>query len=130
MGRKKKRLRLLAKLAKKAAPAPKAPAALKAKPAPAPKTEKPKKKAPVKTKYGGGDTAFMFFMADWQLGKKDYGVENTIKRYEVALQDAVNRIKELRKANVAINEIYMVGLGDLTENCYGFYDLIVTGKQP
>jgi hypothetical protein len=38
---------LLAKLAKKAAPAPKAPAALKAKPAPAPKTEKPKKKAPV-----------------------------------------------------------------------------------
>jgi hypothetical protein len=64
----------------------------------------------------------MFFMADWQLGKKDYGVENTIKRYEVALQDAVNRIKELRKANVAINEIYMVGLGDLTENCYGFYD--------
>tara|TARA_R110002020_G_scaffold4071_4_gene17939 strand:- start:954 stop:2132 length:1179 start_codon:yes stop_codon:yes gene_type:complete len=81
-----------------------------------------KKKAPVKTKYKGGNTAFMFFMADWQLGKKDYGVENTIKRYEVALQDAVNRIKELRKAGVAINEIYMVGLGDLTENCYGFYD--------
>ena len=81
-----------------------------------------KKKAPIKTKYSGGDTAFMFFMADWQLGKKDYGVENTLKRYEVALQDAVNRIKELRKAGVAIDEIYMVGLGDLTENCYGFYD--------
>ena len=61
-------------------------------------------------------------MSDWQLGKKDYGVENTIKRYDIALQDAVNRIKDLRKTGVEIDEIYMIGLGDLTENCYGFYD--------
>ena len=81
-----------------------------------------KKKTPLKTKTLGGDTAFMFMMADWQLGKKDFGVENTIKRYDVALQDSVNRIKELRKSGVKIDEIYMVGLGDLTENCYGFYD--------
>ena len=65
----------------------------------------------------------MFFMADWQLGKKDYGVENTIKRYDVALQDAVNRIKDLRKLGVNIDEIYMIGLGDLTENCTpAFYE--------
>lgn len=82
-----------------------------------------RKKLPLKTKTYGGDTAFMFFMADWQLGKKDYGVENTIKRYDIALQDAVNRIKDLRKLGVAIDEIYMVGLGDLTENCTNaFYD--------
>jgi hypothetical protein len=48
MGRKKKRLRLLAKLAKKAAPAPKPIAALKAKPAPAPKVEEPKVEEPKK----------------------------------------------------------------------------------
>ena len=59
----------------------------------------------------------MWFMSDWQLGKKDYGVENTIKRYDRALQDGVNRIKDLRKLGVQIDEIYMVGLGDLTENC-------------
>ena len=65
----------------------------------------------------------MFFMADWQLGKKDYGVENTIKRYDVALQDAINRVKELRKSGVLIDEIYLVGLGDLTENCTNaFFD--------
>ena len=80
------------------------------------------RKPPLKLKTHGGDTAFLFFMADWQLGKRDYGVENTIKRYDIALQDAVNRIKELRKIGVQIDEIYMIGLGDLTENCYGFYD--------
>lgn len=62
-------------------------------------------------------------MADWQLGKKDYGVANTVKRYDIALQDAVNRIKDLRKLGVDIDEIYIVGLGDLTENCTtAFYD--------
>jgi hypothetical protein len=82
-----------------------------------------KKKPPVKKKTLGGDTAFLFFMADWQLGKKDFGVENTIKRYDIALQDSVNRIKDLRKIGVEIDEIYMIGLGDLTENCTAaFYD--------
>ena len=82
-----------------------------------------KKKPPIKKKTLGGDTAFLFFMADWQLGKRDFGVENTIKRYDVALQDAVNRIKDLRKLGVDIDEIYMIGLGDLTENCTAaFYD--------
>jgi len=80
-----------------------------------------KKRPPLKPKTFGGDTAFCFFMSDWQLGKKDYGVENTIKRYDIALQDAVNRIKELRKSGVKIDEIYMIGLGDLTENCTPFF---------
>ena len=81
------------------------------------------KKTPLKPTTLGGDTAFMFFMADWQLGKKDYGVENTVNRYEIALQDAVNRIKNLRKVGVNIDEIYMIGLGDLTENCTNaFFD--------
>ena len=73
------------------------------------------KKPPVVSKYKQGDTAFMWFMSDWQLGKKDYGVENTINRYDRALQDGINRIKDLRKLGVQIDEIYMVGLGDLTE---------------
>ena len=82
-----------------------------------------KKKPPIKKKTLGGDTAFLFFMADWQLGKRDFGVDNTIARYDVALQDAVNRIKDLRKLGVDIDEIYMIGLGDLTENCTAaFYD--------
>ena len=81
------------------------------------------RKPPLKLKTHGGDTAFLWFMSDWQLGKRDYGVENTIKRYDLALQDGVNRIKELRKSGVQIDEIYMIGLGDLTEGCSPtFYD--------
>lgn len=79
------------------------------------------RKPPLKLKTHGGDTAFLWFMADWQLGKKDFGVENTIKRYDLALQDGVNRIKELRKSGVQIDEIYMIGLGDLTEGCSPTY---------
>jgi hypothetical protein len=56
-------------------------------------------------------------MADWQLGKADYGVENTVKRYDIALEKAVKQIKALRKAGTNIDEIYLLGLGDLTENC-------------
>ena len=79
------------------------------------------KKPPITKKFNAGDTAFMWFMSDWQLGKKDFGVEDTIKRYDQALQDGVNRIKDLRKLGVEIDEIYMVGRGDLTENCTPFF---------
>ena len=65
----------------------------------------------------GGDTAFIWTMADWQLGKADYGVENTLKRYEEALIKGVNQVKALRKTGTEIDEIYLLGLGDLTENC-------------
>lgn len=77
-------------------------------------SKKPIIKSP---KVYGGDTAFMFFMSDWQLGKSDLGVEATINRYDIALQDAVSRIKHLRKIGVEIDEVHLVGLGDLTENC-------------
>ena len=80
-----------------------------------------KKKPPMTKKFDAGDTAFMWFMSDWQLGKKDYGVENTIKRYDRALQDGVNKIKDLRRLGVKIDEIYMVGMGDITEGCSRHY---------
>ena len=80
-----------------------------------------KKKPQMTKKFDAGDTAFMWFMSDWQLGKKDYGVENTIKRYDRALQDGVNKIKDLRRLGVKIDEIYMVGMGDITEGCSPHY---------
>ena len=80
------------------------------------------KKSVLKKKKYGGDTAFIFTMSDWQLGKVDYGVANTIKRYEEALVAGVKQIKALRKVGTNVKEIYILGMGDLTENCYGFYD--------
>ena len=45
------------------------------------------KKPKLKDTDFGGDTAFIWTMADWQLGKADYGVENTLKRYDIALRE-------------------------------------------
>ena len=79
------------------------------------------KKPPLKdTGLFGGDTAFFFFLSDWQLGKNDYGVDNTIKRFDVALQDGVNLLKKYRKIGYKIDEVYLVGMGDLTENAVNF----------
>ena len=75
------------------------------------------KKPKLKNTKFGGNTAFIWTMADWQLGKADYGVENTLKRYEEALIEGVNQIKALRKGGTAIDEVFLLGLGDLTENC-------------
>jgi len=68
-----------------------------------------------------GDTAFCFFLSDWQLGKDDYGVENTIKRFDVALQDGLQLLKNYRKIGYQIDEFYLIGMGDLTENCTKFF---------
>lgn len=68
-----------------------------------------------------GDTAFCFFLSDWQLGKDDYGVENTIKRFDVALQDGLQLLKNYRKIGYQIDEVYLIGMGDLTENCTKFF---------
>ena len=80
-----------------------------------------KHKPKLKDTNYNGDTAFIYTMADWQLGKADYGVENTVKRYDIALERAVKQIKALRKAGTNIDEIYLLGLGDLTENCTTFF---------
>ena len=59
-------------------------------------------------------------MSDWQLGKDDFGVENTIKRYDIALQDALALLKITGKIGYQIDEIYLVGMGDLTKTAQNF----------
>ena len=76
------------------------------------------KKKPLKKKKITNKQAFIWCMSDWQLGKDDYGVENTLKRYDLALQRGVEQVKALG----GVDEIYLLSMGDLTEGCYGFYD--------
>ncbi len=76
------------------------------------------KKKPLKKKKITSKQAFIWCMSDWQLGKDDYGVENTLKRYDLALQRGVEQVKALG----GVDEIYLLSMGDLTEGCYGFYD--------
>jgi hypothetical protein len=76
------------------------------------------KKKPLTKKKITSKQAFIWCMSDWQLGKDDYGVENTLKRYDLALQRGVEQVKALG----GVDEIYLLSMGDLTEGCYGFYD--------
>ena len=40
----------------------------------------------------------------------------------VVLKKPQKQIKDLNKSGQIIDEIYIIGLGDLIENCYGFFD--------
>ena len=79
-----------------------------------------KTKKPIKHKTGG-ETSFFFFMSDWQLGKKDLGSIETIKLIRRGIANGKKQIKDLAKNKVIIKDIYLIGLGDLIENCFGFY---------
>ena len=79
------------------------------------------KKPKLKYKKHGGSTSFIFTLSDWQLGKTDYGVENAVARLELALANAVQEIKNHNKLGNTIDAVYLLGLGDITENCNTHY---------
>ncbi len=80
-----------------------------------------RKKTPITVKKGG-NCAWFFFMADWQLGKKDLGTNETVKLIRRAVAGGKQQIKDLAKQGYIVKEIYLIGLGDLIENCFGFYE--------
>ncbi|QDP46719.1 MAG: hypothetical protein Tp156SUR915002_9 [Prokaryotic dsDNA virus sp.] len=80
-----------------------------------------KAKKPLKKKTIKGNNAFLYLMADWQIGKKDYGTLNTIQLIKDSIEQSKKRIKTLNNTGVEIDEIYIIGLGDLIENCFGFF---------
>ena len=85
-----------------------------------------KNKKPKKISTKKGPNAYFFICADWQFGKAEYntdwGVDETIDYIKNAIEKAKKDIKNHNKNGVVIDEIYIIGLGDLIENCYGFFD--------
>ena len=85
-----------------------------------------KNKKPIKISTKKGPNAYFFICADWQFGKAEYntdwGVDETIDYIKNAIEKAKKDIKNHNKNGVVIDEIYIIGLGDLIENCYGFFD--------
>ncbi len=80
------------------------------------KKHKPHKPAPA------GDLAFVVCIADPQIGKADGdGVEGTISRMLVCIDQVENRIKELRKLGRPLGMLYVLGMGDIIEGCDGHY---------
>lgn len=80
------------------------------------------KRKPLKTAPRQGNRAFLILASDWQTGKGEGGgtpamIERVIKAQDAAL----TRCKELVRSGRAIETVYIVGLGDLVEQCSGHY---------
>ena len=74
------------------------------------------------TPSGTGNRAFVVLLSDWQLGKgENGGTEATIQRILMAYDLILVRIKELVKAGRPPSYIYLIGLGDMCEQCDGHY---------
>lgn len=75
---------------------------------------RPKKPAKAATTAG-----MVIALADWQIGKAEpatHGSAGTVDRIQAAFEAKVERIRAAKPETVAL-----VGLGDLCENCVGFY---------
>lgn len=60
--------------------------------------------------------------SDWQIGKGDGdGVRGTLERLMVSVERLDDYLAGLRRDKVAVEAVYLVGMGDLIENCRGHY---------
>ena len=80
---------------------------------------KPTKKASTVTDE---PRAFMVWLADWQVGKGEGGGSAaTVDRIVASFERTVARIRELKRLKRPPSMIYVIGLGDLLEQCDGHY---------
>lgn len=74
--------------------------------------------APVAT----GERALLVALSDWQLGKGEGGGSAaTTERICAAIDSLPARLRELKRSGREISAVYLVGLGDLVEQCSGHY---------
>lgn len=66
----------------------------------------------------GIPSTFVLDWADWQMGKKEGGgTEALVERLESAFTSAIARIEELRATGRKLEELVIVGGGDMIEGC-------------
>lgn len=76
------------------------------------------KSKPKETKSKGGESTFVLDWADWQVCKAEGGgSEGFILRFESALVAAIERIRELRSIGRSLDELVIIGGGDMIEGC-------------
>ncbi len=81
--------------------------------------KRPAKAAP---KAEGSGRAFLFAMSDYQLGKAESGpgAEFTVALHAAAVEDAVTRVKLLRKQQ-PLDTLILADVGDMAEGTAGCY---------
>ena len=79
-----------------------------------------KRKAKPKVKQP--EASFFVAISDLQLGKRDGGgTEAIVNRFLEKIDTVRDRYNFLRKAGVKLDQLTVVGLGDIVEGCVGFY---------
>jgi len=69
-----------------------------------------------------GDSTLVVIFSDWQIGKHDGdGLEGTVRRILSCIDGVNARLRDMRKIGYDIQEIIVVGLGDLVEGVDGNY---------
>lgn len=85
-----------------------------------------KRKKPVKVSTKKGGLAYIYTCADWQFGKAEHntnwGVDETVEYIKESIVKAKENIKNLNKTGQIVDEIYIMGLGDLIEGTCFFFD--------
>lgn len=60
--------------------------------------------------------------ADWQIGKGDGdGVRGTMARLMESAERLDDYMRDLRRSGQQVEAVYLIGMGDLIENCRGHY---------
>ena len=68
------------------------------------------------------ERALVVCLADWQAGKADHGGVEALVGRLLALKDAVPaQAKAAARAGTPFSHLYVVGMGDMVENCDGHY---------
>jgi len=81
-----------------------------------------RKHRPAKKAAPSGTNDWWAFLSDWQLGKEGTA-EYTVPRL-LQLPDQIrHRVGDLRKIGYSIGTIYLPGMGDIAERCYGSYPM-------
>lgn len=69
-----------------------------------------------------GDAALVVPWADWQIGADDAGGPRaTLARFTDSIGQIQDRWRDLRKVGVPLGRLVVCGLGDLGEQCNGWY---------
>jgi len=76
----------------------------------------------VEETHQGGERSLVVALADWQVGKRDIngGTPEFIERLLSTFDKLECHAKAMKKSH-GITTVYLVGLGDLIENCDGHY---------
>lgn len=83
--------------------------------------KKARPKRPAETEAG---RALVVCLADWQTGKSEGGgVDGLIERLTDLLEAVPDRVRQLKKAGRPVDQLYLIGMGDMVEGCDGFYPM-------